>query len=320
MAGKNVFSDKDTMDINELASLNDDISPELIEQLQQKLAQDAQILSDEPQKTEFDENDDSTLFEEPAQKTKGSESDNVNNSETSETTQNGENADGGNSELSQVAKNDINDAQPKKSVSFDKNIDDNFIKKYKAKLNKQKNIDDNFIKKYKAKLNKQKQEAENAEPENNTITSAAFSQESEPIEQVSNGNITERNITPEQKNYNDSLDFLDGNVKYSKYVIYIDPQNVDFIESLTVKERKNLINKILREQDDIAITKHRFQMVQTVIKHAIIAVLTIVISIPVIYYTINASLEASINNYRRSQSNFQMLYKEKGKITQTLKN
>ena len=267
MAGKNIFNDKDSIDINELASLNDDISPELIEQLQQKLANDARNLSGE----KFNENDDTTLFEEPG----------------------AENAQ---------------DVQPVEKTTAPKpiNLDENF--------------DDNFIKKYKAKLNKQKQEAENAEPENNTITSAAFSQESEPIEQVSNGNITERNITPEQKNYNDSLDFLDGNVKYSKYVIYIDPQNVDFIESLTVKERKNLINKILREQDDIAITKHRFQMVQTVIKHAIIAVLTIVISIPVIYYTINASLEASINNYRRSQSNFQMLYKEKGKITQTLKN
>lgn len=267
MAGKNVFNDKDSIDINELASLNDDISPELIEQLQQKLANDARNLSGE----KFNENDDTTLFEEPG-------ADNA------------------------------QDVQPVEQTTAPKpiNLDENF--------------DDNFIKKYKAKLNKQKQEAENAEPENNTITSAAFSQESEPIEQVSNGNITERNITPEQKNYNDSLDFLDGNVKYSKYVIYIDPQNVDFIESLTVKERKNLINKILREQDDIAITKHRFQMVQTVIKHAIIAVLTIVISIPVIYYTINASLEASINNYRRSQSNFQMLYKEKGKITQTLKN
>ena len=68
MAGNNIFSDKDTMDINELASLNDDISPELIEQLQQKLTLDAQALSGEPPKTEFNENDDSTLFEEPVQK------------------------------------------------------------------------------------------------------------------------------------------------------------------------------------------------------------------------------------------------------------
>ena len=303
MAGKNVFSDKDTMDINELASLNDDISPELIEQLQQKLAQDAQILSDEPQKTEFDENDDSTLFEEPAQKTKGSESDNVNNSETSETIQNGENADGGNSELSQVAKNDINDAQPKKSVSFDKNIDDNFIKKYKAKLNKQKNFGG--------------QNTEADVVDENTISNAAFTEMpavDNNIEELSKGKITEKPLTPEIKSYNDSLDLLDGNVKYSKYVMYIDPQNVDFIESLTVKERKNLINKILKEQNDIAITKQRFRMVQTVIKHSVVAILTIAISIPIIYITINASLEASINNYRRSQSMFQTLYKQGGKI------
>lgn len=303
MAGKNVFSDKDTMDINELASLNDDISPELIEQLQQKLVQDAQILSDEPQKTEFDENDDSTLFEEPAQKTKESESDNVNNSETSETTQNGENADGGNSELSQVAKNDINDAQPKKSVSFDKNIDDNFIKKYKAKLNKQKNFGG--------------QNTEADVVDENTISNAAFTEMpvvDNNIEELSKGKITEKPLTPEIKSYNDSLDLLDGNVKYSKYVMYIDPQNVDFIESLTVKERKNLINKILKEQNDIAITKQRFRMVQTVIKHAVVAILTIAISIPIIYITINASLEASINNYRRSQSMFQTLYKQGGKI------
>lgn len=301
MAGKNVFSDKDTMDINELASLNDDISPELIEQLQQKLAQDAQVLSDEPQKTEFDENDDSTLFEEPAQKTKGS--DNVNNSETSETTQNGENAEGGNSEISQVAKNDINDAQPKKSVSFDKNIDDNFIKKYKAKLNKQKNFGG--------------QNTEADVVDENTISNAAFTEMpvvDNNIEELSKGKITEKPLTPEIKSYNDSLDLLDGNVKYSKYVMYIDPQNVDFIESLTVKERKNLINKILKEQNDIAITKQRFRMVQTVIKHAVVAILTIAISIPIIYITINASLEASINNYRRSQSMFQTLYKQGGKI------
>ena len=63
---------------------------------------------------------------------------------------------------------------------------------------------------------------------------------------------------------------------------------------------KNLINKILREQDDIGITKQRFKVIQMVIGHIIVAILTIAISVPVIYYTINASLEASINNYRKS--------------------
>ena len=84
---------------------------------------------------------------------------------------------------------------------------------------------------------------------------------------------------------------------------------------MTVKERKNLINHILREQDDISITKARFKIIQTIIRHAIVAILTITISIPVIYFTINASLEATINNYRRSQSIFQTLYRQGGKIT-----
>ena len=288
MAGNNIFSDKDTMDINELASLNDDISPELIEQLQQKLTLDAQALSGETPKTTFDENDDSTLFEEPTQNEETKEKDIQ--TETSEI------------ENTEDAVKQEETSQTKKILNIDKNIDDNFIKKYKAKLNKQKQGD-------KAEKNEATDE--------NTISNDAFSgipQPEENIEEISKGKITEKPLTPEIKNYNDSLDLLDGNIKYSKYVMYIDPQNVDFIESLTVKERKNLINKILKEQNDIAITKQRFRMVQTVIKHAIVAILTIAISIPIIYITINASLEASINNYRRSQSMFQTLYKQGGKI------
>ena len=264
MADNNVFNDKDTMDINELAALNDDISPELIEQLQQKLTQEASSLN-----TESNSQDDTILFEEPT-------------------------AEGAPAEKP---------VESKPKVNIDKNFDDNFIKKYKARLNKS--------------------EKESME---NTISAAAFSAEipeqpveekkEEPISKVSNGKIVEKAITKEQKNYNDSLDFLDGNVKYSKYVIYIDPQNVDFIESLTVKERKNLINSILRQQDDIKLTKQRFKVVQTVIKHVIVAIMTITIFIPIIYLTINASLEATINNHRRSQTNWQVLYKEHGKINQ----
>ena len=290
MAGKNIYSDKDTMDINELASLNDDISPELIEQLQQKLTQDAQNLSGEEEKAEFDENDDATLFEEPAQKNK-------NKPEEAQTPSN---------ETVENKETEVKKEEPqpqKKDINIDKNIDDNFIKKYKAKLNKQK---------------KQGATDEKSEviADENTISNAAFVDlpQQPDIEELSQGKITEKPLTPEIKSYNDSLDLLDGNVKYSKYVMYIDPQNVDFIESLTVKERKNLINKILKEQNDIAITKQRFRMVQEIIKHAIVAILTIAISVPIIYLTINASLEASINNYRRSQTMFQTLYKQGGKI------
>lgn len=272
----NVFNENDTLDINELAALNDDISPEFIEQLQNQVSQSANKFNGvTPSKK-----NDGDLFEEVPQKT-----------ETPDTTPKEQ-------------------AQPEQKISEEKH----------AKVDIENNIDDNFIKKYKAKLNKQ-QSGNSAKDEDLELKSrareAASQKNTDSTEEIGNlsgGNITEKPATTEQVSYNDSLDFLDNNVKYSKYVIYIDPENTNFIDSLTVKERKNLINRILREQDDIAITKRRLGMVQAIIKHSIIAIITLAITIPIVYYTINASLEATINNYRNSQTIFKTLYKEHGKI------
>ena len=60
----NVFSADDPLDINELASLNDDISPEFIEQLQNQVAQNASQFTGKPIESV---KDDSELFEEVSQ-------------------------------------------------------------------------------------------------------------------------------------------------------------------------------------------------------------------------------------------------------------
>ena len=262
----NIYSANDTLDINELASLNDDITPEFIEQLQNKVAQNASEFIGKPLN---EEKDDSELFEEPQAK-----------------------------DIEQTEK----PVQKKENIDIDQNIDDNFVKKYKAKLDKT----ENEIKKIEITEQTKNEDKTNINNKNENNT--------EPIENLTSGNIIEKPAIKEQVDYNESLDFVDNNVKYSKYVIYVDPENTEFMDSLTVKERKNLINRILREQDDIAITKKRLGLIQTVIKHIIIAIITVSISIPVIYLTINASLEASINNYKRSKTIFKTLYKEKGKI------
>lgn len=271
------FSENDALDINELASLNEDISAEFIEQLQNKVSQSVAGMA---------EKDDSLLFEEVEENTK--------------------------------------EITPKNT-----NLEDDFIKKYKAKQNKQ-----NLPPAEQSSVNEEKQENiinETNTPVNENIIETVVKTEdvasiqanntniNNEINNLTSGNIIEKPLNQEQINYNASLDYIDDNTKYSKYVIYISPENKEFIESLTVKERKNLINRIIREQDDIAITKKRLGIIQTFIKHTIIAIITIAISIPVIYHTINASLEASINNYRRSQTIFKTLYKEKGKI-QKMKN
>ena len=58
---KNIISNEDTLDINELASLNGDISNELIEQLQNKLSQEVANFAENQSQTL---NEDASLFEE----------------------------------------------------------------------------------------------------------------------------------------------------------------------------------------------------------------------------------------------------------------
>ena len=314
MAGNFQNLGNDSLDINELASLNDDVPDELIDQLEQQISE--KIGQNKTNTTpQVNENDDSTLFEEAAQETTPAQSD--------------------------AAADDI---KPTDSETLKEDVKNDKSKEVKPEKNSQmsasekiesiQNFDDNFIKKYKAKL-KSRAQGNNAnsgpapsyggvapgedEELNNNMKDRSQkkngTEDGRDISALSQGKISERTLTGDFKDYNDSLDFLDENVKYSKYVIYIDPQNADFMESLTVKERKNLINNILRQQDDISITKLRFKVIQSVIMHVIITVLTIAISIPIVYYAINASLEATINNHRNAQTNWQTLYKEHGKIS-----
>ncbi len=297
----NNVSINDALDINELASLNDEISSDFIEQLQSKITND--------NNTENDGN----LFEEVSAK------------------------------------------KPKEQVKFNSDIDDNFIKKYKAKLKKLQQTTandteqvqlkhtkdasaDDSINKLTAQNKQQNASEEQVKPEhtqnetqidkNNNDTTikqkdilqkpqAADITEPEKkdsINAISGGYINEKPLSKEDTDYMNSLDYLDNNVKYSKYVIYIEPENKEFIDSLTVKERKNLINRIIHEQDSIAVTKQRLNKMQTIITHFIIAIITITISIPILYWIINTSLEVTINNYRQSQSLFETLYKDNGKL------
>lgn len=274
----------DSTEITELAELNEDISNDMIAQLSEQLTQNMNNKTVTP-----NENDDSTLFEEtqstkPVEEPAAQTEPETNVAETPEPVINEPVQ-----EVTETA------AAEKNTAPAGAGFEDNFMKKFKAK-----------------QLKKAGKESYDI---NAAIQNDAPPQEGEPIENLSQGNITERPLTKELKEYNDSLDFLDGNVKYSKYVIYIDPKNVDFIDSLTVKERKNLINEILHEQNDIALTKKRFKFMQSVIRHVVVAILTLSITIPMVYYAINASLEATIDNHRRSQTNWQVLYKEHGKIT-----
>ena len=45
-----------------------------------------------------------------------------------------------------------------------------------------------------------------------------------------------------------------------------------------------------------------------------LAIVTFIISVPILYFLFNRSLDATINNFHESKSNFERLYKDSGKI------
>lgn len=108
-------------------------------------------------------------------------------------------------------------------------------------------------------------------------------------------------------------------VKYNsitskKYVVYVDSENIDFMENLTIDERKELINKILKEQNEVTIQTKELTKKSKILKHAILAVITFLIGFPIMFIVVNKSFEASITNYQQAKQNVARLYKQGGKI------
>ena len=137
------------------------------------------------------------------------------------------------------------------------------------------------------------------------------------------GEIMERPKTPEdetppppppQEQSLDPLEEAKMNAVYKKYVIYIDKDNEKYIDSLSIAERKQLINEVLHDQRNLSEAQRREQQRKEAVTKLMIGIVTFIIAVPLIYLIFNISMEATIQNYKHSKSNFEVLYKETGKI------
>lgn len=99
-----------------------------------------------------------------------------------------------------------------------------------------------------------------------------------------------------------------------KYVIYIDPENIPFMDNLSISERKEVINQILREREDSVKKQKAVENRKTFMRHMLVASITFILGFPVLFFVVNKSMEAVIANYKQAEKNFSTLYKEKGKI------
>lgn len=99
-----------------------------------------------------------------------------------------------------------------------------------------------------------------------------------------------------------------------KYVLYIDSYNIDYMESLSLNERREVINRVLQEQKDLSEEQKQQQKKKRFLKHLILACITFIICFPIMFIVVNKAMESVLANYQQARENFTKLYKEQGKI------
>ncbi len=104
----------------------------------------------------------------------------------------------------------------------------------------------------------------------------------------------------------------DKNIK--KYVVYVEPYNIDFMESLSANERREIINKVLKEQYGISIENKKKKARNRFLIHVSLACITFIICFPLLFLFVNKATEITISNYKQAKTNVRKLYREKGKI------
>lgn len=105
------------------------------------------------------------------------------------------------------------------------------------------------------------------------------------------------------------------NSSAKKYVIYIEPENIDFMEKLSLDERKVVINNMIKEHTQNLFAQNKEKAREKFMRHAVIATLTVILGFPILFFIVNKSVEITIANYKIAQENFIRLYRENKKRT-----
>lgn len=171
----------------------------------------------------------------------------------------------------------------------------------------------------------QESEAETESEDNDEVSDTDTAQEEifvkaeEPEESEDSDDDIDPNILQEMQNLVASVTGAKNtNVEIppdsKKYVIYVESENIGFMDSLSANDRKLIINKILKDQNEEAIKRKQIEAKQRFFAHSLVVAFTVIISFPIMFYAVNKATEVTIDNYKQAKENFSKLYREKGKI------
>ena len=117
------------------------------------------------------------------------------------------------------------------------------------------------------------------------------------------------------KNVKNDVDEILPEENMKKIVVYVYCQdNIEHIDSLSVKERNEIINNII----ELSRLKTFLQIKKDFIRHYMfqffIIFMTIILALPLILIVVNKSYQLTINSYKTSEDNFKKLYNDRNII------
>lgn len=99
--------------------------------------------------------------------------------------------------------------------------------------------------------------------------------------------------------------------KSKKYVVMIDAENVDFFDKIPMEERTKLFNKLISDYQKNLAKDNKNKKLFKITKHSIVGLITILISLPIMFIVVKKSIQLTIKNYKDVQYNFEKLYESK---------
>lgn len=96
-----------------------------------------------------------------------------------------------------------------------------------------------------------------------------------------------------------------------KFVVMVNPENIEFFDKIPMDERTVLFNELLQNhKKSIADEKNKKHMIKFS-KHMFVGIMTVLISLPIMFLVVNKSIELTINNYKDVQNSFEKLYESR---------
>ena len=99
--------------------------------------------------------------------------------------------------------------------------------------------------------------------------------------------------------------------KPKKFVVMVEPENIDFFDKIPMEERTKLFNQLLATHKKNLVTEKSRKHLIKFSKHMFVGIMTVLLSLPVMFLIVNKSIELTINNYKDVQNSFEKLYESK---------